>query len=313
MEGVKRMLNRTALLSCALLVCDFALGQPSAASGRKMRKAAGRTLVSTAPWVSYNLDADRWVESVWINLGRLPHNLAVVRLDVDETGGVTGAHQALGAEVAAETTKRLLTRLEGELTFGPEQHGKRFWVAAPVEPRGKRLLIGDPYVLAPILLERSVRFDGEEGVPDRRVALSMRLQPDGLVKADLPGDLAAFQKEAILEAVGSFHYHPKLAGLPLPPVEMLVATHANATPVKRVQPMYPRRAADDGVEGYAILTFCISETGKTIGIELLDSSPPGVFNAVALRAVRKWEYQPRIVDGVPVRFCPVPVKLEFNL
>ncbi len=47
--------------------------------------------------------------------------------------------------------------------------------------------------------------------------------------------------------------------------------------------------------------------------EVTNSHPGTVFDRAALRAVRKWKYNPKIEDGEPVERTGVTVRLEFEL
>ena len=86
-----------------------------------------------------------------------------------------------------------------------------------------------------------------------------------------------------------------------------------AIPSFRVDPIYPRGAAMQGVEGFVILKFDISETGSTTNISVLQSRPPQIFNSSAIQALRKWKYKPKINEGKPVVQKNLKVRLDFKL
>ncbi len=46
---------------------------------------------------------------------------------------------------------------------------------------------------------------------------------------------------------------------------------------------------------------------------VIDSGPPGVFDDAAIRAVLRWKYNPRVVEGTAVERRGVQVKLQFEL
>lgn len=72
-------------------------------------------------------------------------------------------------------------------------------------------------------------------------------------------------------------------------------------PIVRVPPEYPMRASENNVEGFVTLRFIVNETGSVEDPEVIRSEPPGVFDKAALRAVRRWKFQPVIRNGKPVR------------
>ncbi len=71
-------------------------------------------------------------------------------------------------------------------------------------------------------------------------------------------------------------------------------------PLVRIQPQYPRRAAIARIEGYVTIAFTITETGSVADPTVIESKPPRVFDREAIRAMLKWKFKPRVVDGVPV-------------
>jgi protein TonB len=71
-------------------------------------------------------------------------------------------------------------------------------------------------------------------------------------------------------------------------------------PIVRINPIYPREAAMNGIEGWVKLEFTITETGTVKSPKVIDSQPPRIFNREAMRAILKWKFKPRVVDGVAV-------------
>ena len=88
---------------------------------------------------------------------------------------------------------------------------------------------------------------------------------------------------------------------------------AEAIPLFRMQPEYPERAAARGVEGYVIMEFTITETGSVTNIKVVEANPPGMFDRAAIRAMERWKYKPKVVDGKPVPRHGVRNQLTFKL
>jgi protein TonB len=61
------------------------------------------------------------------------------------------------------------------------------------------------------------------------------------------------------------------------------------------------------------MSFTIDETGQPTDIEVLEAEPKRVFEREAIRALRNWKYQPKLVDGKAVTQPGQSVKLEFKL
>ena len=70
-------------------------------------------------------------------------------------------------------------------------------------------------------------------------------------------------------------------------------------PIVRVNPLYPRKAAFEEIEGQVRLEFLITETGEVDEIVILESEPEGVFDTVAIDAIANWRFEPALADGRP--------------
>jgi periplasmic protein TonB len=71
-------------------------------------------------------------------------------------------------------------------------------------------------------------------------------------------------------------------------------------PLVRIQPQYPREAAMNQIEGWVRIEFTIDETGSVRSPRVVEARPPRVFDREAIRAILRWKFKPRIVDGVAV-------------
>jgi protein TonB len=91
------------------------------------------------------------------------------------------------------------------------------------------------------------------------------------------------------------------------------AADQDIVPLVRVNPEYPVRAAQRGIEGWVEVEFTISPNGTVKNARVVGYEPSSVFNKAALRAIRKWKYNPKIEDGKPVERPGVIVRLSFRL
>ena len=71
-------------------------------------------------------------------------------------------------------------------------------------------------------------------------------------------------------------------------------------PIVRIEPSYPRDAAMKGIEGYVKVMLTILPDGSVGDAQVIEANPPRVFNREAIRAVLRWKFKPRIVDGQAV-------------
>jgi len=83
-------------------------------------------------------------------------------------------------------------------------------------------------------------------------------------------------------------------------------------PVVVIRPMYPRDAAMQGLEGWVKVEFTITEVGTVKDPRVIDADPPRIFNREALRAILKWKFKPRVVDGVATERLATQI-IDFSL
>lgn len=83
-------------------------------------------------------------------------------------------------------------------------------------------------------------------------------------------------------------------------------------PIVRVAPVYPARALSRGIEGYCDMSFTVTTTG-TVADPLVTFSTSSLFDRAATRAVLKFKYKPRVVDGIPVDVPGVTTRIRFQL
>ena len=77
-------------------------------------------------------------------------------------------------------------------------------------------------------------------------------------------------------------------------------------------PLYPYRARRMNISGKVTVRFLVSPDGSVSDITIVESDPPGVFDANVLRAVRKWEFAPGELMGEKVAVRVVRT-IEFKL
>ena len=83
-------------------------------------------------------------------------------------------------------------------------------------------------------------------------------------------------------------------------------------PIVRIEPQFPRDALVKGIEGWVVVEFTIEPDGTVSDPRVVDSNPRRIFDRNAVRAIYKWKFKPRIVDGQPVARRATQ-RLEFTL
>jgi len=79
------------------------------------------------------------------------------------------------------------------------------------------------------------------------------------------------------------------------------------------EPSYPGEARAEEIEGNVLLKILIDRRGKVIMVKVLDNGGFYEFARVAMRAVKRWRFEPAKIMGIPVAvWCIQPVRFELD-
>lgn len=76
--------------------------------------------------------------------------------------------------------------------------------------------------------------------------------------------------------------------------------------------IYPKGAKSKGVTGYVLLSVQVEVDGTIDKIEVIESSPAGVFDDSAITGIKNWRFSPGLYQGKPVKVW-VKQKIRFSL
>ena len=88
--------------------------------------------------------------------------------------------------------------------------------------------------------------------------------------------------------------------------------NSQVIPLVRINPQYPRNELLAGVEGWVKVRFTVEPDGSVSSPKVVESKPPRVFDSSALRAIKKWKFKPKVVNGIAVQQAGTQV-IEFKL
>ena len=83
-------------------------------------------------------------------------------------------------------------------------------------------------------------------------------------------------------------------------ISNLTSGTSQLIPIVKVAPRCPREAAISGIDGSVLMVLNVNANGKVDKVVIKQAKPPNVFNSEAVRAVRRWQFKPKTIDGVAV-------------
>ncbi|MFB2832776.1 TonB family protein [Aeromonas jandaei] len=101
----------------------------------------------------------------------------------------------------------------------------------------------------------------------------------------------------------SGNYHGQQQGAGIGAGDMLM-------PLQRIEPVYPYRAQQSGIEGFVTLRFSVNAEGGVQDVEVVEAKPKRQFERAAMGAIKQWRYQPR--PGATDKLVQV-ITLKFKL
>lgn len=105
------------------------------------------------------------------------------------------------------------------------------------------------------------------------------------------------------------------SGVDLGSIDLGPSQDGDYLPLVRVQPQYPRRAQERGIEGYVIVELTVNEDGTVPAdsVIILEAEPKGYFERAATKAAVKFKYKPKVVNGKPQKVTGVKYRFSFDL
>ena len=85
---------------------------------------------------------------------------------------------------------------------------------------------------------------------------------------------------------------------PAPSAPPKVSDWYPARPLKALQVDFPREARAKGLSGYAIVEFLLAADGRARDTHVVESSPPGAFDAAAVTAVNAGRFDLNVPQGI---------------
>ncbi len=104
----------------------------------------------------------------------------------------------------------------------------------------------------------------------------------------------------------------EVAEVPTPMRDVIPVVSETNLVGRRVQPQYPKRSLRMGQEGVVWIHVLIDEGGKRQQVKLHKPSQFALLNQAAIKAVKKWTFDPNILNGRAVKSW-VEIPIEFRI
>lgn len=72
---------------------------------------------------------------------------------------------------------------------------------------------------------------------------------------------------------------------------------SDVLPLVKIRPNYPQRALSRNISGYVIAVLEINPRGTVDKVTVLEAKPAGIFNRDAVRALYRYKFKPKLIDG----------------
>ena len=92
-----------------------------------------------------------------------------------------------------------------------------------------------------------------------------------------------------------------------------LGTDRDSTPLVRINPDYPPRAEQGGIEGWVQVRFTVTAAGTVRDAIVVASEPGETFDRAALDAIARWRYNPRVENGEPVERPGLQTLFKFEV
>jgi TonB family protein len=110
-----------------------------------------------------------------------------------------------------------------------------------------------------------------------------------------------------MDALNARLVQVKLAAASAPEV-----MEGSLTRTKGLELDYPDEALRKNVQGWVELSYVITAEGKVTKVKVLNSSPTGIFDSAASRALSRLRYKPMIQAGKPIAVS-TKLRIAFRL
>jgi periplasmic protein TonB len=165
----------------------------------------------------------------------------------------------------------------------------------------------------PVLVEDAppveIRFDVEEIEPNH-------VREPILVEVIAPPQMPVMRTEASRVNAVTSDVGYRLPDISPAVIDMsgngMINANRPLSPTVRIEPVYPARALERGLEGQCTVVFDITPQGTTANVRPLNCSS-SLFESATVNAVSRWRYSPQVTDGQPAMYRGATTQLVYRM
>ncbi|MAV61557.1 MAG: energy transducer TonB [Gammaproteobacteria bacterium] len=132
-------------------------------------------------------------------------------------------------------------------------------------------------------------------IPDKPPTPKRPPQPQIELDVNKPPPVAKLDFE-----MPDFSLPTDFSGAFLSNLESMGSGISQLIPIVKVAPRCPREAQINGINGSVKMLLTISANGRVNNIVIQSFKPSRVFNSEAIKAVKRWQFKPKTIDGMAV-------------
>ena len=132
-------------------------------------------------------------------------------------------------------------------------------------------------------------------IPDKPPTPKRPPQPQIELDVNKPPPVAKLDFE-----MPDFSLPTDFSGAFLSNLESMGSGISQLIPIVKVAPRCPREAQINGINGSVKMLLNVSNTGRVNRVTIQSFEPSRVFNSEAIKAVKRWQFKPKTIDGIAV-------------
>jgi|TARA_B100001093_G_scaffold186020_1_gene178773 protein TonB len=158
-----------------------------------------------------------------------------------------------------------------------------------------------------------IRINTDDSLQERDRKIPDRPKPEK--RPPPPPDIELKQETTMVRPnldieLPNFSVPTDFSGAFLGNLDNLGGTSSALIPMVKVQAQCPLQAIQGGVNGTIQIYLIVNPNGKVSNARVVRDTNNKMFNKQALKAIRRWQFKPKIINGIPVEQAG-EIEMEF--